>query len=442
MSGGEAGVNLLRLVGRCRRVEGAGLTGGVVRERGQGEGGVGARAGLSARNREILDLRLRGLTLAEIGGRFGLTRQRVAQIVDRAGRPAAAEVLAARHAAEARRARARSGEVMERWRAGLTLARIASELRLTVRAVREVVDELASAGDRAARSRAQSVSRRPGYSDRELIVCVRRVAARVGGAPSAAEYARHARELGVPGPQTVAARLGGWRQALRAAGLGARYAIRGRCWRRWDEEACWRALESVSDQLGDPPRYARYQRLAAGRADLPSAATVRARLGAWSDIVVGLAMSRAAAAGGITAPDGQRLRGRAQRVGGRSDPQRVERQRRTLRLAYAELGERPFGMSEYERWRRVVHPDWPEAGVVARELGEGRWQAALAAAGVPSVSEQRRAAVAERRARVLGLLARGLPPSQIAARLDCKVEAVHRDLAWIRAGGGQPRSGA
>lgn len=57
---------------------------------------------------------------------------------------------------------------------------------------------------------------------------------------------------------------------------------------RWHLAACWRALESVVDELGDPPRYRRYVQLATGREDLPSPSTVRQRLGSWPHIAAAL----------------------------------------------------------------------------------------------------------------------------------------------------------
>jgi hypothetical protein len=66
---------------------------------------------------------------------------------------------------------------------------------------------------------------------------------------------------------------------------------------RWHIAACWRALQSVVDQLGDPPRYSRYAELAAVREDLPSPPTLTARLGRWSGIAAALAEQHAAREG-------------------------------------------------------------------------------------------------------------------------------------------------
>lgn len=67
-----------------------------------------------------------------------------------------------------------------------------------------------------------------------------------------------------------------------------------------------------------------------------------------------------------------------------------------------------------------------------RWLGGGRWGAALAAAGIPAVSQQRRAAVAKRRAHVRRLWLQGCSAPTIAARLNCKIATVYGDLATIR----------
>lgn len=121
---------------------------------------------------------------------------------------------------------------------------------------------------------------------------MRRAADRVGHAPSAAEYARQASELGLASRQTVYMRFGGWRPALRRAGLqssASRSSVRPTVWHL---AACWQALLSVADQLGDPPRYRRYLELAARRDDLPSPTTLRTRLGLWSEIVAALELYR------------------------------------------------------------------------------------------------------------------------------------------------------
>jgi hypothetical protein len=87
--------------------------------------------------------------------------------------------------------------------------------------------------------------------------------------------------------------MGGWVHALRAAGmqpLGAPPARRRK--RRWTEECCWEALLGVVEELGEIPTVLAYERHAAGRPELPSAATLRNRLGRWSAITTHIAAQR------------------------------------------------------------------------------------------------------------------------------------------------------
>lgn len=59
--------------------------------------------------------------------------------------------------------------------------------------------------------------------------------------------------------------------------------------RRWDAPACRRALEQLVEELGRVPTVQHYDALARQRDDLPSAGTVRNRLGSWSQATSGLA---------------------------------------------------------------------------------------------------------------------------------------------------------
>jgi hypothetical protein len=96
-----------------------------------------------------------------------------------------------------------------------------------------------------------------------------------------------AKALGLASHATVCVRFGSWSAALKAAGLQP--AVQKRPYaRKWDQQSCWEALERVSDELGDWPRYRDYERLSAGREDLPSAALLRRRLGTWSQIATAL----------------------------------------------------------------------------------------------------------------------------------------------------------
>jgi len=55
----------------------------------------------------------------------------------------------------------------------------------------------------------------------------------------------------------------------------------------WDE-----ALRRAADELGELPSVLDYERIAAGRSDLPSSTTIRNRLGRWSSLTARLAAQR------------------------------------------------------------------------------------------------------------------------------------------------------
>jgi hypothetical protein len=129
------------------------------------------------------------------------------------------------------------------------------------------------------------------YSDERLLAGVRAVGESVGHTPSGPEYERLAKPLGLASRSTVDIRFGNWSGALRAAGFEP--AAQKRCYaKKWDTAACWEALERVSGELGEFPRYRDYEQLAASREDLPSAALLRQRLGRWSQIAAGLGERR------------------------------------------------------------------------------------------------------------------------------------------------------
>jgi hypothetical protein len=136
----------------------------------------------------------------------------------------------------------------------LTVGEIHARTGVAHRAIRATIAERASDADRAARQRACRRARRPAtFSDRELLGGLRAVAHRLGKSPSLRQYDRLAAGLGLACGQTVYMRFGGWRKGLEAAGLDAA-APRRMYASRWHIAACWRALESVADELGDPPQ--------------------------------------------------------------------------------------------------------------------------------------------------------------------------------------------
>ncbi len=246
------------------------------------------------RVREMASLREQGWSLDEIALRYEVSRERVRQILRAHGGPEPGAIADARRRRAEALAEARIDELLALWRAGEGAGSVAGKLGLQAVACRSTIERFATDVDRAAR-RASIAGARGArtYSDRDIILALTSVAKRLRHVPSAKEYAAVARELGYPSLATVLNRMGGWSNAVAAAGLrpAAVAPARSRA-RRWTEEACWEALERAVDELGEIPSVLAYERLAAGRRDLPSSATIRNRLGRWSSLATRIASQR------------------------------------------------------------------------------------------------------------------------------------------------------
>ena len=174
------------------------------------------------RVRQMQALREQGWSLDEIALRFGVSRERVRQIMRAHGGPAPQDIAEARRRRAEALAEARIDELLARWRAGEQPRVAASELGLQAVACRSTIERFATDADRAARKASIAGARRAQtYSDRDIILALTSVATRVGRVPSAKEYAAHARKLNYPSLPTVLNRMGGWTQALLATGLRA-----------------------------------------------------------------------------------------------------------------------------------------------------------------------------------------------------------------------------
>jgi hypothetical protein len=260
--------------------------------------GEAAAPGTPQRIQQMRTLRERGYSLDEIALRFGVTRERVRQILRAHGAPDPEAVADARRRRAADLAEARVDELLALWRGGAETGSVASSLGLQAAACKSTIARFATDVDKAARRANLSDARgAQTYSDRDIIVALRAVAAGLGRVPSAKEYALLARGLELPSLPTVLNRMGGWTRAVTAAGMTPLAPVTAATRRRrWTGPACWAALRGVVAELGEIPTVLAYERHAAGRADLPSSATLRNRLGRWSAITAQLAAERELAA--------------------------------------------------------------------------------------------------------------------------------------------------
>jgi len=254
------------------------------------------KPGSLQRVREMATLREQGWSLDEIALRYEVSRERVRQILRAHGAPDPQEIAEARRRRAEQQAEARVDELLALWRSGEAAGSAAGKLGLQAVACRTTIERFATDVDRAAR-RATMSGARGGrtWSDRDILLALNSVAKRLGHVPSAKAYAALARELGYPSLATILNRMGGWTNAVGAAGLRpltAQPTAPSRRVRRWNDAACWAALQRVVGEVGELPSVLAYDRLAAGREDLPSSATIRNRLGRWSTIAIRLAAER------------------------------------------------------------------------------------------------------------------------------------------------------
>lgn len=243
------------------------------------------KSAADARAEQMAEMRGAGATLADIGSRYGVSRERVRQILNATGGPSGRGAAAARRDQRLDEARAAAATLLEAFRAGADISEVADRLGLSRDAATEVVRDGSSDRDRALR-RASSGRARAGaaYTNGQLTESVRAVAAQLGRTPTSPEYNAAASRDRLPSLPTVSQRFGSWNAALVAAGLQPLQAKRAYT-RRWNEDACWAAARLAARESGGAlPSVQRYEQLAAERTDLPSSATLRNRLGPWSSI--------------------------------------------------------------------------------------------------------------------------------------------------------------
>jgi DNA invertase Pin-like site-specific DNA recombinase len=118
------------------------------------------------------------------------------------------------------------------------------------------------------------------WDDTEISASLRDWAAANGRSPKCTDWARASWDR--PSALTVRLRFGGWRKALRRAGLkpdGREYDRSApRCYKQWSTSAVLCALRDATLATGRPPRSTEWFRAAP---DHPCSTTVRKRFGSW-----------------------------------------------------------------------------------------------------------------------------------------------------------------
>lgn len=230
-----------------------------------------------------------GATLQEIGERYGVSRERVRQILKAHGYP----VRSVKEAAALRRAseRAMAPQIAALCDELGDPRKVADRLGVSYATVQEVLGLKAADDSQPASAQRRKLGKTQKlYTNEELLECLKMASGQLGGVLTTSAYSKFIRgrtlSNGRPWPsnQSLQLRFGSWREALQQAGLRANptSAIAGQ--RIFEIGHCVDAVRHVARELGHSPTAAEYERIArASQGGLPSVATVRHRLGGWLD---------------------------------------------------------------------------------------------------------------------------------------------------------------
>jgi DNA invertase Pin-like site-specific DNA recombinase len=118
------------------------------------------------------------------------------------------------------------------------------------------------------------------WDDAEILASLQDWAAANGRSPKCTDWTHGSWDR--PSAITVRKRYGGWRKALRRAGLKPDgreyYGAAPRCYKQWSTPAVVRAIQDATRAMGRPPRSTEWFRAAP---DHPCSTTVRDRFGSW-----------------------------------------------------------------------------------------------------------------------------------------------------------------
>ena len=218
-----------------------------------------------------------GETLAAIADVYGLTRERVRQILNKHGGP---------DALDARRARAEAREAAD---ADLRAAMFEWIDNNPGRSRRDIATRFNTAEPEVSRLLGPAASRlliryQPAdvqFTANEICDLLAYIAQEQGEPLSADTYDSVYLEYGGPTSGRIMQRFGSWNNACRAAGLETNQG-RPTYSRRWSESDLIEAVAGYLASPGSAGTYAGYDEWARRTAGAPSAQTVRNALGPWS----------------------------------------------------------------------------------------------------------------------------------------------------------------
>lgn len=241
----------------------------------------------ASRDKAILALRLEGKTLEEIGSHFGLTRERVRQIVSKNG-----QVVDFPNVAELRRKRKSDAlrgialEITANWNLyrNYDFTKLAHEYKVSVPVIRQIVNKV-----QFAYLIANEESHIEKIWTHEDCVEVLRLAATYAFPLTVLSYRRLLDDNSVVGPTLPVfySRFGSWADACKAAGVESGIAMREYD-SNWSESDLTRIVRRfLWESFEKTWSVQNYDEWRAGHESLfPSSGLLRNRLGTWSEIRV------------------------------------------------------------------------------------------------------------------------------------------------------------
>src|SRR5690625_1396647 len=246
----------------------------------------------SQRDAAIVEtLLLHDVSLDELGRAFGLTRERIRQVLTQH------TGLSTRDLADFR-SRAREDQRLAQGRTRLKAlaaedptASVQQLARLSGLRSAEVV---AALGTEEVLRRRDSNTWRARSADDDILVELRRVAALPGGTPLSGSFYDKHRRSGALSSVRIIQRFQSWTTACAAAGVTARQAPRAVYARKWSRTDLMTWVLRFIDDVGPGASYAAFSRWLREHKDegAPSAQTVRNVVGTWTEILAAAAEHR------------------------------------------------------------------------------------------------------------------------------------------------------